>query len=132
MTGRAPAVGVGGVAVQDGSILLVRRGKPPSEGLWSVPGGRLEWGETLVQAVAREVLEETGLDVEVGDVAGVVERIYEDFHYVIVDYFVHVRGGALRAGGDVREARWVPYGDVESLPLAPGVAEALRGFGALP
>jgi ADP-ribose pyrophosphatase YjhB (NUDIX family) len=86
----------------------------------------------MAAAVERELVEETGLEVEVGEVAGVVERIYEGFHYVIVDYFVRVRGGALRAGGDVLEARWVPTDEVESLPLAPGVAEALRDFGALP
>ncbi|HEY8200513.1 MAG TPA: NUDIX hydrolase [Actinomycetota bacterium] len=129
--GRSPAVGVGGVARRDGAILLIRRGMPPSEGLWSVPGGRLEWGETLAEAVRREVLEETGLEVEAGDVAGVVERIYEGFHYVIVDYFVTVLGGVLKAGGDVREARWVPEVEVTTLPLAPGLAEALRDFGVL-
>ena len=129
---RVPAVGVGGIALDGGSILLVRRGTPPSEGLWSVPGGRLEWGETMAEAVHREVLEETGLDVVVGRVAGVVERIYEGFHYVIVDYFVEVVGGTLQAGGDVRDARWVPVAEVEALPLAPGVAQALRDFGSLP
>lgn len=129
---RVPAVGVGGIALDGGSILLVRRGTPPSEGLWSVPGGRLEWGETMAEAVRREVLEETGLDVVVGRVAGVVERIYEGFHYVIVDYFVEVVGGTLQAGGDVRDARWVPVAEVEALPLAPGVAQALRDFGSLP
>jgi 8-oxo-dGTP diphosphatase len=131
MTGRSPVVGVGGVASQDGSILLVRRGTPPSEGLWSVPGGKVEWGEPLAEAVRREVLEETGLDVEVGPVAGVVERIDEGFHYVIVDYFVRVLGGTLEAGGDVRDARWVPEAEIESLPLAPGLADTLREFGTL-
>jgi 8-oxo-dGTP diphosphatase len=129
---RVPAVGVGGIALDGGSILLVRRGTAPSEGLWSVPGGRLEWGETMAEAVRREVLEETGLDVVVGRVAGVVERIYEGFHYVIVDYFVEVVGGTLQAGGDVRDARWVAVAEVEALPLAPGVAQALRDFGSLP
>jgi 8-oxo-dGTP diphosphatase len=129
---RIPQVGVGGIAVAEGSLLLVQRGTPPSEGLWSVPGGRLEWGEAMADAVRREVVEETGLDVVVGEVAGVVERIYEGFHYVIVDYFVQVVGGALRPGGDVRDARWVAIDEVEALPLAPGIAEALRDFGALP
>lgn len=127
-----PAVGVGGIARRDGAILLVRRGQPPSEGLWSVPGGRVEWAEPLAEAVRREVLEETGLDVEVGEMAGVVERMQEGFHYVIVDYFVTVLGGTLRAGGDVRDVRWVPEDEVTTLPLAHGLAEALRDFGVLP
>jgi 8-oxo-dGTP diphosphatase len=124
-------VGVGGVAVQDGSVLLVLRGTPPSQGLWSVPGGKVEWGESLSEAVRREVLEETGLEVDVGAVAGIVERVYEGFHYVIIDYFVRVVGGVLRPGGDVRDARWVPEDLIEALSLAPGVADALRDFGVL-
>ena len=126
-----PVVGVGGIARRDGAVLLVRRGQPPSQGLWSVPGGRVEWAEPLAEAVRREVAEETGLEVEVGEVAGVVERMQEGFHYVIVDYFVTVLGGTLRAGGDVRDARWVPEAEVTALPLAPGLAEALRDFGVL-
>jgi ADP-ribose pyrophosphatase YjhB (NUDIX family) len=86
----------------------------------------------MAEAVRREVLEETGLEVEVGKVAGVVERMQEGFHYVIVDYFVTVAGGTLRAGGDVLDVRWVPEAEVAALPLATGLAESLREFGALP
>ncbi|MGH2718691.1 MAG: NUDIX hydrolase [Actinomycetota bacterium] len=129
-TFRRPEAAVGAIAVQDGSLLLIRRGQPPSAGRWSVPGGRVEWGETLAQAVAREVEEETGLQVDVGDLAGVVERRYlPEFHYVILDYFVSVTGGALRPGGDVTDARWATFADLKELDLAEGLLDSLRDFG---
>jgi 8-oxo-dGTP diphosphatase len=131
---RGPAVGVGAVAVQNGKILLVRRGRPPSEGLWSLPGGRVEWGETLAEAVVREVHEETGLRVKIGDLAGVVERTHldEGFHYVILDYFVEVVGDDIRPGGDALEAAWAPLDELDRLDLVPHLTEALREFGVLP
>lgn len=124
-------MGVGAVAVRDNVILVVKRGRAPSKGLWSLPGGRVEWGETMAEALRREVEEETGLEVEVGTLAGVVEHIYpeEGFHYVIVDSFVTVISGALRPGGDVTGARWVPLGEMAQLPLAPGLREALQDWG---
>jgi 8-oxo-dGTP diphosphatase len=130
---RAPSVGVGAVAVVNQEILLVRRGHAPSEGLWSLPGGRVEWAETLVEALEREVLEETGLQVEVGDVAGVVERIYadEDMHYVIIDYFVNLAGGKLRAGGDANEVAWVSLQDLGTINVVPRLIEVLHDFGVL-
>ena len=138
---RHPVVAVGAVAVNDGAILLVRRGQPPGEGRWSLPGGRVEWGEALTDALRREVEEETGLQVEVGRLAGVVERIHRDeglppghpekgFHYVILDYFVTVTGGDLRPGGDVTAARWVRRAEMAQLPLSDGLLEALGEFGA--
>ncbi|MGH2732251.1 MAG: NUDIX hydrolase, partial [Actinomycetota bacterium] len=128
---KQPAVGVGAVAVRDRAILLIERGQPPSKGLWSLPGGRVECGETMVEALRREVEEETGLKIEVGAIAGVVERIYpeEGFHYVIVDYFATVVSGTLRAGGEVTGARWAPLEEMGQLPLVPGLLEALEDFG---
>jgi 8-oxo-dGTP diphosphatase len=130
---RAPSVGVGAVAVVNAEILLVRRGHPPSEGLWSLPGGRVEWAETLDEALKREVLEETGLQVEVGELAGVAERIYPDdeMHYVIVDYFVNLRGGELRAGGDAKEVAWARLQDLGTIDLVPRLIEALHDFGVV-
>src|SRR5215203_458249 len=94
-----PRIAVGAIVLDaQGRVLLVERGKPPGVGLWTVPGGRLERGETLVQAVAREVREETGLSVEVGTLACVVERMGDSFHFVILDYMARLIGGTLTAG----------------------------------
>lgn len=130
---RHPEVAVGAVALEENSILLIRRSQPPSVGMWSLPGGRVALDETMADAVRREVQEETGLLVDVGDIAGVVERTYPDegFHYVIVDYFVTVTGGDLRPGADAAEARWVDLQQIEALPLVPRLVEALKDFGIL-
>ncbi|HLI56692.1 MAG TPA: NUDIX domain-containing protein [Actinomycetota bacterium] len=128
-TSPRPEVAVGAIAVRDGSILLIRRGQPPSAGRWSVPGGRVEWGESLAEAVRREVEEETGLTVEVGGLAGVVERGLPEFHYVILDYFVTVTGGSLRPGGDVTDTRWVTASGLAELELVPSLLDALGEFG---
>ena len=121
-----PVVGVGALVFDDaGRVLLVERGKPPSAGLWSVPGGKLEARETLAQAVAREVREETGLVVEVGALACVLERIADDYHFVLLDYFARVTGGQLAAGSDARAARFVDPDELQALPLTEGLADVL-------
>ncbi|MDP9849095.1 NUDIX hydrolase [Streptosporangium lutulentum] len=124
---------VGAVVVDDsGRILLVRRGRPPGEGLWSVPGGRVEPGESDVEAVTREVLEETGLTVVPGRLAGTVDRpgpggvVYE-----IRDYLAALpagpdgSGGTLSAGDDAADARWFTYDELVRLPLTAGLLDAL-------
>jgi 8-oxo-dGTP diphosphatase len=121
-----PVVGVGAIVFDDaGRVLLIERGKPPSAGLWSVPGGKLERNETLAQAVAREVREETGLVVEVGALACVLERMAEDYHFVLLDYFARVTGGQLTAGSDARAARFVDPDQLATLPLTEGLADVL-------
>jgi ADP-ribose pyrophosphatase YjhB (NUDIX family) len=121
-----PVVAVGAIVFDDqGRVLLVERGRPPGVGLWSVPGGKLEHAETLAQAVAREVREETGLVVEVGPLACVVERIGDDFHFVILDYLAHAIGGSLAAASDARAARWVGAGELAGLPLTDGLVDVL-------
>ena len=125
-----PEICVGAVAVRDGCVLLVRRGHWPAQGRWSVPGGRVEWGETLADAVVREVAEETGLEVTCGELAGWVERIGDDHHYVIADFWVTVRGdGVPVAGDDAAEARWVSLADLGDLDLTSGLADFLRDIG---
>ncbi len=105
-----PFVGVGGVIVQNGKVVIVKRRYDPLAGRWSIPGGGVELGETLEASVAREMLEETGLEVEVGPVIEVFDRITRDeaggvrYHFVLVDYLCWPVGGALEAGSDVAEA----------------------------
>jgi len=132
-TRRFPIPAVGAVIVEDGRVLLVRRGEEPSKGKWSVPGGRVEWGETLIEAVKREVREETGLEIEVGEVAGVfdvIDMVGEEirFHYVIVDYFARRIGGMLAAASDADEARWVPISELPAYDLTPNLRERLLGI----
>ena len=124
-------IAVGAVIVRDGSILMVRRGREPARGLWSIPGGRLERGESIADAVRREVREETGLDVEVGGLLGVFEVIGED-HFVILDHVASVTGDhSVRAGDDAGEVRWVPLNELENLECTPRFVETLRGWGIL-
>jgi ADP-ribose pyrophosphatase YjhB (NUDIX family) len=98
--------------VENGRVLLVRRGREPLKGHWTLPGGVLEVGESLTAGVAREVLEETGLEVEAVELVELVDRIHRDgervrYHYVIADYLCRVRGGALQAASDADAVRWV-------------------------
>ncbi|MEO8701093.1 MAG: NUDIX hydrolase [Kofleriaceae bacterium] len=121
-----PIVAVAAIVYDaSGRVLLVERGSPPGVGLWSVPGGKLEPGETLAQAVAREVREETGVIVEVGPLACVVERIGDDHHYVILDYVARAIGGELRAGSDARTAKLVDEGELARLAVTDGLLDVL-------
>jgi ADP-ribose pyrophosphatase YjhB (NUDIX family) len=108
----APLVSVGAVVVDEGRVLLVRRGREPLKGQWSLPGGLLEVGESLTAGVAREVLEETGLIVEPVELVELLDRIHREnekvrYHYVIADYLCRVAGGTLQAASDADAVRWV-------------------------
>ncbi|HEX4815346.1 MAG TPA: NUDIX hydrolase [Nonomuraea sp.] len=121
-----------GAIILDGSgrILLVKRGHPPGEGLWSIPGGRLESGESDAAGVRREVMEETGLRVEVGRLAGTVDRPGPGgVTYVIRDYLATVTGGVPAAGDDAAEVRWYAPAELARLPLSEGLLETLTGWG---
>ncbi len=136
-----PIVGVGAVAIEGGRILLVKRGHDPGKGKWSIPGGLVEVGEVLADAVRREALEETGLVVEPGELAEVAEAITPDgegktrFHYILLDFFVRPLGGTARAGDDVSEVRWATPEEALALDLTAGVRtfiEELVKKGRLP
>ena len=131
-------VGVGGVVIEDGRALLIRRGSEPLLGEWSIPGGSLELGETLEEGVARELLEETGIAVRVLELIEVFDRIYMEttagtdakrgprFHYVIVDYFCERIRGEARAGSDVTDVAWVREDELEAYSLTETATRILR------
>ena len=118
-----PVVGVGAVIIQAGRIALIRRGNEPSRGKWTIPGGLVELAESPEVAVMRETKEETGLDVDNPSLIDVVSNVDLDdkgkvkYHYVIIDYLVHVKSGMAEASSDAMELRWVPFDEVEEYDL---------------
>jgi mutator protein MutT len=120
-----PIVGVGVAIVDEGKILLVQRANDPGKGLWAVPGGKVDHGETLRAAAVREVLEETGLDVEVGDLVWAGEHISDHGHIVLIDFMGTVRGGSLQAADDADRAEWVPIADATGYPLTETMYDLL-------
>ena len=127
-----PIIGVGAVIVQGGRVLLVRRDTEPLRGEWSVPGGMLELGETLRDGVAREVLEETGLQVEAGEVLEVVDSIFADtegrtqYHYVLIDFLCRPLAGEAVPGTDVSAVMWVAEPDLAALGVSQSIAQVVR------
>jgi len=132
-----PAVAVGAIVIDKGAILLVKRDREPARGQWSLPGGRVELGETLREALVREVREETSVDVEIDGLIGVAERVVRNddgeisFHYVILDYVCAARTTAVKAGDDVSDARWIPVGELADMHLTAGLLEFLADRGVL-
>ena len=121
-----PQLCVGALAQRDGHLLLIRRATTPGLGQWSLPGGRVEHGETMAEAVVREVQEETGLEVMCDAMMGWVERIDDDHHFVIIDFAVVPLSAAEPvAGTDASEARWVPLWQVSELDLVDGLLDFL-------
>jgi 8-oxo-dGTP diphosphatase len=130
-----PLLGVGGVIIHEGRALLVRRASEPLKGEWSIPGGLVELGEKLIDAVKREVHEETGLQVEPGEVLELFDSIWRDaegrcqYHYVLVDYLCRVTGGELNAASDVSEVRWATEAELPTFSLRPATEAVIRkGF----
>jgi len=133
-----PVVGVGGVVISDGRALLIRRGSEPLKGEWSIPGGILELGETLVEGVRRELREETALEVRVLELIEVFERIFPEqegkqaragrpqFHFVIVDYLCETAGGVPRPGSDVTDIAFASEEDLPRYNLTPIATRVLR------
>ena len=130
-----PIVGVGAVIIDQGRVVLVKRGNPPLLGEWSLPGGVVELGETLHAAVEREACEETGLIVKAGEVIEVLDRIIPgekgapQYHYVLIDFLCIVQGGELKAGGDAADARWADERDLAVYKLEePALAVIGKAF----
>ncbi|HYC55841.1 MAG TPA: NUDIX hydrolase [Candidatus Binatia bacterium] len=127
-----PRVAVGAVVVRDGRVLLVERGKSPSSGMWAVPGGSVELGESLAQAVEREVMEETGVTVLAGDVVHAFDAVVRDqdgrvrFHYVIVDLEAAYVAGEAVAAGDASDARWFRSSELDGVRVHPVTLELVR------
>ena len=123
-----------GAVIKDGQgrLLLIKRGHEPGAGLWSLPGGRIEPGETDAEALVREMREETGLTVEVGRLLGRVQRPWLRGDVIdIRDYAATVVGGTLRPGDDAADARWVKTGDMDEMEMTEGLAEVLTRWGVL-
>jgi ADP-ribose pyrophosphatase YjhB (NUDIX family) len=118
-----PVVGVGSVIIKDGTIALIKRGNEPAKGKWTIPGGLVELAESPEQAVVRETKEETGLAVENPSLIDVVSNVDFDeqgkvkYHYVIIDYLMHLKEGNAEAASDAMELRWVPFDEVEEYTL---------------
>jgi mutator protein MutT len=126
-----PIVAVGAVVVRDGCVLLARRGRAPSYGLWSLPGGAVELGERVQDAVQREIREECGIEIEVTDVFEVFERLVRDaegkvqYHYVILDYVATWASGEPGASDEVLETRWVRPEDFRDYEMTKGTADVV-------
>jgi ADP-ribose pyrophosphatase YjhB (NUDIX family) len=134
-----PVVGVGGVVIEDGRALLIKRGSEPLLGQWSIPGGTLELGESLQQGVARELLEETGLEVQVLDMIEAFDRIFLDpaapnagdrsrpkYHYVIVDYLCERLAGEAKAGSDVTDVAYARKDELEKFHMTTTATRVLH------
>ena len=120
------------MVTRNGHLLMVRRAKEPGSGLWSIPGGHVEPGEFLSDALKREVKEETAIDIEVGDLVGILELPGDD-HLIILDYHALAVGDSEPVpGDDVDAARWVSFDEVADLECTPRFHETMRGWGVLP
>ena len=124
-------VGVGVLIRKDGRYLIVKRAADPDAGLWSVPGGLVEIGEKLAEAAMREAREETGLDVEIIDVLGAVDKIVREgprikYHFIIVDYLAEPKGGVMKPASDALDARWVEPEELPKYELTPTLIELLK------
>jgi len=133
-----PRVGVGAIVLHEGCVLLVKRGRAPALGLWSLPGGLVDLGETTVDAVRREVEEECGLEVRIAGLVGVLDRVMRDaegrvrYHWVLVDYLAFPESNdTITAGSDAAEVRWVTIDEVERLPITEGLVDMIRRADAL-
>ena len=128
----SPRVGVGVIVIKDNKILLIKRGVAPSKGLWAIPGGSVELGETLQETAEREIMEETGLTIRAGKPVYVFAFIERDdagrirFHFTVVDIMADYISGTLNAADDALEARWVSHKELMNLSITPSTSKLLK------
>ncbi len=133
-----PVLGVGALIFDDGRVLLIQRGQSPLAGYWSLPGGGVEAGERLEDAIIREVKEETGLDVATDSIATVFERVMPgstgtcEYHYVLIDFYCRILRGELRAGSDSQAAGWFDIASLDDLLITEGTREVIRACSEQP
>lgn len=133
----SPRLGVGAIVIKDGRVLLVKRGIAPSKGLWAIPGGSVELGETFRDAAEREIMEETGIAIRAGKLAYVFDFIERDdsdkilFHFVIVDVMADYISGTPKGADDALEARWVSPEELKELPMSKNTLKVLGEIGFL-
>jgi ADP-ribose pyrophosphatase len=133
----SPRVGVGAIVIHEGKILLVKRGVSPGKGLWAIPGGTLHLGETLQNCAAREILEETGVTIAVGECLYVFDLIEQDkagnveFHFVVVDFAALYVAGDPQGADDADEARWFSPEEMAAVPVSQNTIKALHAIGFL-
>lgn len=134
----SPIVGVGALVIKDGRVLLVKRGVEPNKGLWSIPGGTLELGETLKEGAEREILEETGIVIEAGEPFYTFDFFERDekglvkYHFVIVDLLGKYISGEPNGGDDAQEARWIRPQELSTLPVSKNTLRLLKKAGFYP
>ncbi len=127
-----PVLSAGAIVFRGNEVLLIKRGREPAKGLWSIPGGVINVGERILEGLAREVLEETGIEAGFGGLVEIVERIFHDdqgriaYHYVILDYQAEFISGRVNAASDVDDARFIPVADIERVPLTEGLGDVIR------
>ena len=128
----APRVAVGAIVFNNGNILLVKRGKPPAEGVWAIPGGSVRLGETLKEAAEREILEETGVTIEAHEPAYTFDAVHRDesgavrFHYVIVDLMAEYISGEPKPGDDALDARWFSSEEIRNVKVSDATVKLLE------
>jgi len=129
---KQPLVGVGALIIERGRAVLIKRGKAPLLGEWSIPGGMLELGETLREGAEREALEETGLVVRATELLGVFDSVVPDsegrivYHYVLIDFLCERISGELQAGADAADAQWLTPEEISRLPLAEDTVAVIQ------
>ncbi len=129
-TASVPLIAVGAVIFKQNKVLLVKRKNPPAQGMWAIPGGKVRWGETLKQALRREIKEELNIDIEPGRLIKVIEFVPEQendrFHYIILDFLAAITGGEPKAGDDALAVKWFDRKELENNPVTESTRTLLK------